>query len=403
MEQTKSLIISYEKQTIEVTITKELHTFSTLKQLIKDEFTLQTNFNIYTSDTNTLINESNYTEAIITSNDKATEMHIQLTQNTDVNEDEDDENLEDKLNQMLSQDNFINDVPKPTSTNNNNNSNSNNALSSYSKESEMIMRTGIILEKQFPQDKCTLCDDSIAQYKYICTICEECVLCEECELEHDHPVIRFKEHFVGKNNKKEILSLIKTCSKENYSSKAPILSSYISLSNDLINNTISIGPHVKKQFCIEIHNKTQSVLTKNTFRLIAKDYKDLQLKFDGLINEDIEPKEKKKIKINITSGKKEGIYEIYFYFLTSFEHKLAKIYSCPLKIKVNVINDEEEISLSGFFTDYPEIQLLPKELLLKVYSVVNEKLSTKPPNEVYAILKKNKWNIEHAIEDLTKD
>ena len=251
MEQPKSLIISYEKQTIEVTITKELHTFSTLKQLIKDEFTLQTNFNIYTSDTNTLINESNYTEAIITSNDKATEMHIQLTQNTDVNEDEDDENLEDKLNQMLSQDNFINDVPKPTSTNNNN-SNSNNALSSYSKESEMIMRTGIILEKQFPQDKCTLCDDSIAQYKYICTICEECVLCEECELEHDHPVIRFKEHFVGKNNKKEILSLIKTCSKENYSSKAPILSSYISLSNDLINNTISIGPHVKKQFCIEI-------------------------------------------------------------------------------------------------------------------------------------------------------
>ena len=74
-----------------------------------------------------------------------------------------------------------------------------------------------------------------------------------------------------------------------------------------------------------------------------------------------------------------------------------------MKIKVNVINDEEEISLSGFFTDYPEIQLLPKELLLKVYSVVNEKLSTKPPNEVYAILKKNKWNIEHAIEDLTKD
>ena len=397
MEEPKSLIISYEKQSIEVTITEELHTFSNLIKLLQDEFTLQSKFNIYTSDTNTLINEANYSETILSSDDRTTEMYIHLTQNIN-QDDEEEENLEDQLNKMLSQDNIENDYSKIPSTNF-----SNNIISSYSKDNDMSMRCGMVIEKLFPQDKCTLCDDSIAQFKYICTICEECVLCEECELKHEHPVIRLKEPFVGKNNKKEMLSVMKTCSKENFSSKAPLLSHCISLSNDLINNSISMGPHVKKQFYIEIHNKSQSVLSKNSFRLIAKDYIDLQLKFEGVIKEDIEPKEKKKIKINITSGKKEGNYEIYFYFLTSFEHKLSKIYSCPLKIKVNVINDEEEISLSGFFTDYPEIQKLPKDLLTIIYSVVNEKLSTKPPDEVYDILKKHKWNIQQAIEDLTKD
>ena len=60
-------------------------------------------------------------------------------------------------------------------------------------------------------DVCSICSSKIYYEKYLCIICKDCIICPNCELNHLHPVIKWKNNqlpslnsiflFLSQNNK----------------------------------------------------------------------------------------------------------------------------------------------------------------------------------------------------------
>lgn len=350
MERNKTILISYENQSKEISINTSKCTFAILYSMIKDEFLLTSSINIYTSDTNTKLNEINYNDFIVNSYEQSIEIYLQITPETET--------------------------------------------ISFPKRSKTIIRKPQlnITNDNFTTDKCSLCLNEITQFKYVCTICDDYTLCQQCELNHDHPVFKFKTPFVA-NNKTELYKVMKIINNHKNNQ-------YIKLSNNLYNNVVTIGTNLKKKINVKIKNKSQHSLTKNTFWLIATDYNDLELQYDRVIKEDIQPYQKINVPINIISGSNEKKYKIQFQVLPLVVHNLDKLFSNSMSINVQVIDDKEEEMFSFYFAENPEIQLLPKELMKYLYAIDIKKITSKTPKEVYELMKKSKWNIKQVIEKL---
>ena len=41
---------------------------------------------------------------------------------------------------------------------------------------------------------CSICSSKIYYEKYLCVICKDCIICSNCELNHLHPVIKWKNN-----------------------------------------------------------------------------------------------------------------------------------------------------------------------------------------------------------------
>ena len=54
-------------------------------------------------------------------------------------------------------------------------------------------------------DICSICSSNIFTEKYLCLICKECILCQNCELNHLHPVIKWKNNQLSNLNKIYVL------------------------------------------------------------------------------------------------------------------------------------------------------------------------------------------------------
>ena len=337
MKGNKTLLITYDNQSKEININTSKCTYEMLYLTIKNEFSLAANINIYTSDTNTKLNETNCNDLILNSYEQSIEIYLQIATI----------------------------ICKPTVNMTSNNYN---------------------------KDKCSLCLNRIIKCKYVCTICDNYILCEQCEFNHAHPLFKFKTPFIA-DNKKELYTIMTTINNHNKDH-------YIKLSNNLYKNELAIGTNLKKKIHINITNNSQYILTKNTFWLIAKDYNDLELQYDRVIKEEIQLCQNIIVPINIVSKSKEKEYKIHFQLLPSVNHYLGKLYSNSMTINVKVIDDEEEKMLSCYFAENPEIQLLPKELMQQLYQIDNKKITHKTPTQVYELLKKSKWNIKKVIEKL---
>ena len=49
----------------------------------------------------------------------------------------------------------------------------------------------------FNSEICSLCENALSSFKYICSICENCNLCEKCEDIHIHPCFKYKTSFLS--------------------------------------------------------------------------------------------------------------------------------------------------------------------------------------------------------------
>ena len=373
----KTILISFSKQTIEIPTQNQddqLITYDNLYNKIKNEFNIEFNFDIFTSETNILLNTGNFSSVILNLTDDIIELYLIV---------------KSQHSQKLNKTSNVCVLPN----------------SSYKKLHSMPFASTTLIKNQAINDlikssTCSICLNKINKIKYECAICEDCTLCEDCELKHEHPVIKFKTNCLA-SSRQEIYHLINITDKENWTKKSSMTISYISLTSNLINNEINLVPHVNKTFYVEINNKSGMKIPKESFILIAKNYHNLILNFEQKIKEDIMNKEKYKVPINIKSDSEQGIYEVYFYFRTSFENEnLFKITSFPIKITVNVVNDEEEKMMCLFFGEYHDIQVLPANKMKIIYNIINEGMSTKNPLEIYKILSKAKWNIQKCIEEL---
>ena len=156
-------------------------------------------------------------------------------------------------------------------------------------------------------------------------------------------------------------------------------------------------PNQARIFQLKIINQSDINIKANQLFLILKNYDNLNIKYKSSLGS-IEPKKGFLLNIEIKSNSDVKNYQI-----------TAEVYSSDFKFQsealiINIIinNDDEDDQLNNRLKEYPDLYLIPKEQKKKIISIFDEQLSVKPPNQIYAILLKHKWNVEEALDDLTK-
>ena len=257
-------------------------------------------------------------------------------------------------------------------------------------------------EKIFINDECSLCKKKLEDVKYICSICDNVILCDKCEINHLHPLVKYKNLLFSEN----IQSIInyQNCKNKDLNGKQSFLQKIIGnklnkvqIIPGLINNQIYMRPNQTRIFQLKIINQSDINIKANQLFLILKNYDNLNIKYKSNLGS-IEPKKGFLLNIEIKSNTDVKNYQI-----------TAEVYSSDFKFQsealiINIIinNDDEDDQLNNRLKEYPDLFLIPKEQKKKIISIFDEQLSVKPPNQIYAILLKHKWNVEEALDDLTK-
>jgi len=131
-------------------------------------------------------------------------------------------------------------------------------------------------------DICSICSSNIFTEKYLCLICKECILCQNCELNHLHPVIKWKNNILSDLNK--IYSFMSNYDKEiidyNKKSKGKFFGSnkqkyYFKLKSN--NSEYSMKPNQELDIPITIFNLNNNEVDCEKLKIIlfGRNIKDL--------------------------------------------------------------------------------------------------------------------------------
>jgi hypothetical protein len=255
----------------------------------------------------------------------------------------------------------------------------------------------------FSQETCDICNNPLQNIKYICLLCDSLTICTFCEKDHPHSVIKYKTHFLSdisrtyafihskqpsiKNNKSFINDLLTKKEKD------------ISLENEF-DSFISMRPNKEVRIPIIIHNNSKGIISSKDFTLIVKNYKKVNMIFDfPTKNVVIEPGNFLLVFL-ICQSQFQCTEEKIWVELYSKEYQVKHSSKSCLRLVINVNEDGEDEQLAKIFNAYPKIQALKKEYKSMILTLMNDKLTSKSPNEIYDILKKYKWNVNRAFDKL---
>lgn len=255
----------------------------------------------------------------------------------------------------------------------------------------------------FSQETCDICNNPLQNIKYICLLCDSLTICTFCEKDHPHSVIKYKTHFLSdisrtyafihskqpsiKNNKSFINDLLIKKEKD------------ISLENEF-DSFISMRPNKEVRIPIIIHNNSKGIISSKDFTLIVKNYKKVNMIFDfPTKNVVIEPGNFLLVFL-ICQSQFQCTEEKIWVELYSKEFQVKQSSKSSLRLVINVNEDGEDEQLAKIFNAYPKIQALKKEYKSMILTLMNDKLTSKSPNEIYDILKKYKWNVNRAFDKL---
>jgi hypothetical protein len=157
-------------------------------------------------------------------------------------------------------------------------------------------------------DVCSICSSNIYMEKYLCLICKECILCKNCELEHLHPVIKWKNNQLSSLNKiylfmsnynKDIIEYNKNNKGGFFGSNKPKFE--FKLKN--INFEYSMKPNQRLEIPVKISNLNNSDVECSQLKLIlfGRNIKDL-IVFNKEIKDRIGKEKELKTSISIESG-----------------------------------------------------------------------------------------------------
>ena len=405
----KTLSLTFKDITndIEIDVSK-INSYSLLFELIKSTFQLKEgDYDLYIRPNNTYLKNDNYKEEIIDNINNI--QGILICEN---------ENLDTKINSIL--ETIGVDIPENKIEDGDDEFFSNMDESKYVTESVLINpnqskkkipqkkpskeKSKEIKKKEkiFINDECSLCKKKLEDVKYICSICDNVILCDKCEINHLHPLVKYKNLLFSEN----IQSIInyQNCKNKDLNGKQSFLQKIIGnklnkiqIIPGLINNQIYMRPNQARIFQLKIINQSDINIKANQLFLILKNYDNLNIKYKSSLGS-IEPKKGFLLNIEIKSNTDVKNYQI-----------TAEVYSSDFKFQsealiINIIinNDDEDDQLNNRLKEYPDLFLIPKEQKKKIISIFDEQLSVKPPNQIYAILLKHKWNVEEALDDLTK-
>ena len=404
---TKTLFISFKDSTNEIELdTSKITSYNLLFEKIKSLFNLKEgDYDIYIEPSKTYLKNDNYKEEIFYNLNNIQGLLLCENEPLESKIDSILQTIGDNIpeNKIEDSDEFLDNFDKSNLISESVLLNPNQMKKPIpqKKQSKEKSKENKKKSKIFVKDQCVICKNNLEDIKFICTICDNYILCDKCELNHPHPIIKYKNLLFSKDIKSIIT--YQDCKNKDLKGKQNFLQKIIGnnlnkvqIIPGLINNQFNMRPNQKRIFQLKIINQSDVNILANQLFLIFKNYDNLTINYKNNIG-NIESKKSFLINIELISSKEIKKYEISVeIFSEDF-----KFQSETLKINVIVDNDLEDNKLNQRLKDYPDLFLIPIEQKRRIISIYDDQLSIKPPNEIYSILLKHKWNIEAALDDLT--
>ena len=210
----------------------------------------------------------------------------------------------------------------------------------------------------FFDDICSICSKKIYYERYMCILCKDCIICPNCELNHLHPLIKWKNNQLPtlngiflflSNNNKSIQNLNINNNNGFFGSSKPKYEFKLeSLVTEFIMKT-------KEKMEIPINimnlNKLNVDFKKLKIVLFASNIKDLII-FNKEIENNLERGEVLKTSFTVESN----IYcKIYNFNIGLYSTENIDIEYNSLSFRIKVFIDREEDELNSKFNNYPQI------------------------------------------------
>jgi len=160
---------------------------------------------------------------------------------------------------------------------------------------------------------------------------------------------------------------------------------------------IRARPNKSFRIPLQIQNPYKNVIPADTLILVRNNF-DLRIK-NQLINIPLEPKQQMQITLEGITTTRPNNYEIEI----SLYHKDINFEQDPLRVKIEVNEDENEEQLDDFFQKYDKLKLIPKKCKSIIQEIILDNISDKDPEMIYYIMLKHNWNLSEAIDDLTME
>ena len=257
----------------------------------------------------------------------------------------------------------------------------------------------------FSDIKCDLCNMGIKGCKYQCFICDNLSLCEFCQKTHDHPCFKFKS--------KSISNLIDSFYyiKKSHGNIEEFTINPISIVKNMFENGIkvNIGTRIERSILVGINqnfeipiiitNNSEVKIESKNFIVIARNYKWVNVKINFPQNFTINPLSSHEVILSCSSsnniGKDNVTIQLYSNCYKFIEDKLNQN---SIEFNIVVSKDEENNFFSKEYKDYPRIILLDKIKKKLIEKIITRKwMPDKTHDEIYDILKNNKWNVDDAV------
>lgn len=268
-----------------------------------------------------------------------------------------------------------------------------------------ILKSSLIRQEMFKEEKCHVCASSLNGVKYICCICDNSIICEECELYHNHPCFKYKTNFISSMN--ETTSFI----EKNYGFKLPHESKgYTKLFRKqydikilpLTDLSFSLRPNKKFIIPIKIVNYSKETIKSSQFVIICKNQKNIFLSADQKEQYSIEPDGTYILKIKCLTPERSCTKETVFIeiFSNEINIKSSRRLSIELNIEVNYDSDDDKLNLD--LKNDEDIYCFSKEHKKMVLSLMKSTNNEFTIKNVLSCLFENNWDSIKAQKQLKK-
>ena len=255
-------------------------------------------------------------------------------------------------------------------------------------------------------DVCSICSSKIYYEKYICLVCKDCIICNNCELNHLHPVIKWKNNqlsslysiflFLSYNNK--AIQNLNSNNKGGFFGTNKSKYIFKLESNKL---ELNLKPKENIELPINIINLNKADIDGKRLKLVllARNTKDLIV-----YNKDIESIIKREESLKTSLSIETNIFsKIYTFTIELYSCEDIEIECNSLSIKLNVLADKDEEQLNIKFKNYPEIIKESKNTKKIIKNIMDNKKIKQDPLTILKYLKENDGDINQTLKLLLSD
>ena len=255
----------------------------------------------------------------------------------------------------------------------------------------------------FFDDICSICSKKIYYERYICIICKNCIICPNCELNHLHPVIKWKNNqlstlnsiflFISNNNK----SIQNLKLNNNYGFFGSNRPKYILKLESIVSEFI-MKPKEKLEIPINIINvnKFNIDFKKLKIVLFARNIKDLII-----FNKEIENKLGRGEILKTSFTIESNIYcKTYNFSIGLFSTENIDIEFNDLSFKIKVFIDREEEELNSKFRNFPQIIKENKKIKKSIKTIMENDKIKQDPLTILKVLKQKNLDIQDTLKNL---